>query len=169
MSIRGCIPLLRTVNSEKACKSEFQQLHNDKDVQIGNVHCRLSRRLCLSIRGHDAGGFFRCSRWFLFSTNELVLTYHVNVWAAVHNDLPFFVVTISPRCDNILLNVSVRCPEEMFTFVEKTSTLYPVCANPEHSCEQIPNVLHDFRTAHTTQHWDVFLLNSTQKRVPWIT
>ena len=144
MSIRGCNTLLRTMNLEKACKSEFKQLHSDKDVQIGNVHCRLSRRLCLSIRGHDPEGFFWCSKWFLFSTNEFVLTYHVNIWAAVHNDLPFFVVTISPRCDNLLLNVSVRWPEEIFICLEKTSTLYHACANPKHSCEQIPNVCTTF-------------------------
>ena len=169
MSIRGCIPLLRTVNSEKACKYEFQQLHNEKDVQIGNVHCRLSRRLCLSIRGRNAGGFFRCSRWFLFSTNEFVLTYHVNVWAAVHNDLPFL-------CGDSLTEMrqpSAECvcsvPRRNIHILGKKPQLCILSVQTQTFLRTVSKRLHDFRTAHTTQHWDVFLLNSTQKRVPWIT
>ena len=126
------------------CTWSFLPYHHDKDIQIGNVHCRLSRRLCLSNRDHDAGEIFRCFKWFLFITNELVLTYHVNFWAAVHNDLPVFVVTISKRCDNLLLNMSVRWLEEIFKCLKKTTTLYLVCANPKRSCEQFPNVCTTF-------------------------
>ena len=81
----------------------------------------------------------------------------------------FFVVTISPRCDNILLNVSVRWPEEIFTYLEKNLNFVSCLCKPKTFLRTNSKRLHDFRTAHTTQHWDVFLHNSTQKRVPWIT